>query len=171
MPNYSMILLCLQLSWKVWAAALVALSVEYVLGNICNHNINCNVSSCLSRPWDGSSCESGKVDFKTKILLFQIHGFWNWSISSLYNYTLVCCSFSTWSVTQIISVFLSKQFRMRELCGWGNGVGTHLLTSESKTRIPSLTSKTVWQVTCLELQWFWFVQTLLSETGVTQSYG
>ena len=50
------------------------------------------------------------------------------------------------------------------------GTYLHLLTSESKTGIPSITSKTVWQVTCSELQWFGFVETLLSETGVTQSH-
>lgn len=152
---------CLQLSWKVWATALVALPSKCVPGKLCNHNINRNMSPHISGPWDGSSCESGKMNFKPKIILFRIYGFRNGSISSLYNYMFACCSFSAWSVTQIISGFLSKQFRMRELCGWGNGVGTHLLTSESKTGIPSITSKTVWQVTCSEPQWFGFVETLL----------
>lgn len=161
----------LQLSWKVWATALVALSSKCVPGNLCNHNINRNMSSCLSGPWDGSSCEPGKMNFKTKIILFRIYGFWNRSISSLYNYLFVCCSFSAWSVTQIISGVLSRQFRTRQLCGWGNSMGTHLLTHESKTGISSVTSKTVWQVTCTELQWFGFVETLLGETGVIQSHG
>lgn len=33
-------------------------------------------------------------------------------------------------------------------------MGTDLLTSESKAGIPSVTSNTVWQLTCSELQWF-----------------
>lgn len=33
-------------------------------------------------------------------------------------------------------------------------MGTQLLLSESKTGIPSITSNTVCQLTCSELQWF-----------------
>lgn len=33
-------------------------------------------------------------------------------------------------------------------------MGTDLLTSDSKAGIPSITSNTVWQLMCSELQWF-----------------
>lgn len=131
----------------------------------------CDVTVPITRAMRHSSCEPGKMELKAKIILFRICGFWKWSISSLHNYMFACCSFSAWSAAQIISGFLSRQFRTRELCGWGNGVGTCWLPSESKTGIPSITSKTVWQVTCSALPWFGFVETFLGETGVIQSHG